>query len=161
MEMGRFAGLWLVLVGLAVIAVMMTAGCEQRSQGVTSQGWETRPVDLPNLWRIQVYRYIPTGDCFVMGYREIAPATPREPNGGEIDWDYERSRCWTAKPESAPPVCATCGATTLVGYTIDKKPGPFCRACWEALKVHVAGVLLSSNPLVDEPLSLPAVSEAR
>jgi hypothetical protein len=36
--------------------------------------------------------------------------------------------------------CIGCGATVVVGYTIERKPGPFCRQCWDAVKRHVADV---------------------
>lgn len=48
-------------------------------------------------------------------------------------------------PEAAaapPPLdlergCIECGARVVVGFTIERRPGPFCAPCWKALKAHV------------------------
>lgn len=40
------------------------------------------------------------------------------------------------------PGCLGCGATMLVGFTIERRPGPFCRTCWEDVKHHVAEAAL-------------------
>jgi hypothetical protein len=39
-----------------------------------------------------------------------------------------------------PTSCIGCGSTTLVGYTMDRKPGPFCFECWNWLKASVREV---------------------
>ena len=50
--------------------------------------------------------------------------------------------------------CIGCGATKLIGYTIDRKPGPFCHECWSALKMHVAQVNLINAAADREELSV-------
>lgn len=62
-------------------------------------------------------------------------------NGDCLYVPYEFPLPASARTVPTPP-CIGCGGTKLVGYTLDRRPGPFCRDCWGALKLHVAQVNL-------------------
>lgn len=64
------------------------------------------------------------------------PMSSGEPNENPKD---SASAQPAASSVEAPviPGCATCGNTTVVGYTLGRNIGPFCSYCWHALKVAV------------------------
>lgn len=59
--------------------------------------------------------------------------------------------------------CIGCGARTVVAYTIERKPGPFCHECWSLLKLHVSQVNLLNAAVdrreldVELPVSPPLI----
>jgi hypothetical protein len=60
-----------------------------------------------------------------------------------MEWAYQLALVGSGTPTPEPKRgCLKCGNTLLVGYTMELQVGPFCRECWEALKMHVAQVNL-------------------
>jgi hypothetical protein len=92
-----------------------------------------------------------TKDCeaITQDYHDILRAA--HAHSAHIDAELKAEDAAKAERASQPPHarvasgCIGCGDTVVVGFTINREPGPFCHDCWSVLKVHVAQVNLLNH----------------